>query len=190
MEVRIILGTICVLLSVVFVGCTVCSSKSNNLDAVQPELVSPKPDQIIRISDKEVYFNREGWTIPAKMEGVSSVSTIKSVSNGKRTLQITVTRIVLDPILETEEPFSFIDFQFKRIGLLTVNKFSAQDKVICYQFMFTRVQDDGQLSGAVSYFSYYDDDGDGKFESLYLADTTEKEHLIFGTLSHMPAWVQ
>ena len=64
----------------------------------------------------------------------------------------------------------------------------------CYQVRFRRAGID-EKTGAPSYSlilffrAYYDEDGDGKFESLVINEKSDYGPNLYGAIAHIPQWV-
>lgn len=145
--------------------------------------------QIKTSADGKVYILEKGWAIPNINDAKITTFERELRKQDNTVLKITVDRIVLNSPLISDEPFSLIDFGFKKIKIIEVKRFAFRGRVFCYRFQFVTVLNTNESGGALSFFSYYDEDGDGKFESLFLNEVDKYGFSTFSNSPHIPMWV-
>ncbi len=169
-----------------------CAAKDieilENRSAPIPQNIKPLPSD-----NGRVFVKDDGWQIPgfASAKKQDSYSRQVNADGGKK---ITVSITNYDPHAEeTEEPFKSIGSSLGLIRVNALKEFAVGEQNFCYKVQANRIG-----SGSVFPFAYYDEDGDGKFETLVLDEKDDVEIegkgkaqiISFFTMPHIPKWLQ
>jgi len=141
------------------------------------------------------YIRANGWPLPELGQNISDVTSIDLASNTGQIIRCQVSDYSLNPFIISNEPFDQIDYGFKLIQIRDIRIFSYKGKAFSYRIQFNSIRSNpndnkSESVGVVSFFSYYDNDGDGKFESLVLGELDQRNISSFSSLPHIPAWVK
>ena len=142
-----------------------------------------------------MFVKAEGWQIPDFSSGEVERSTYKTRTKDGRKIDILVGQYDLKPYIVTDEPFLSIGDNLGKIQIRTIREFRSGSRPFCYKFQVNRVSVDNEANVVISshgvsfFFSYYDEDGDGKFETLVLDEKDAGGIISFSSSPHLPKWV-
>ena len=160
--------------------------KQNNFPTIQ---------QINSSGKSETFINENGWEIPnlssSKISSFNPKLKVKDIGN------VTVNMKEYEPSINiiTDEPFASINQSLGQIKYRTIHEYSINNHIFCYKIQANRVTVDEktgsitQSSGSLFFFSYYDENGDGIFETLVLDEVGPSGFSIFSDPPHIPKWV-
>ena len=161
---------------------------SHELDEPNVSATSPTP-QSRAISSRtsgttKTFENADGWPLPELAWESNSTSFM-----AKGRVAIKVEKLNSNIELTSDQPFATINYPFHAIRIIGAKRYSVGGRIFCYKFQFVPLLKDGQSGGSASYFAYYDEDGDGEFESLVLDEIGAAGVSAFANLPHVPEWV-
>lgn len=188
----------------IFIGLTAScfSGQAEKIQTTSPVL--PTPTNIPSPDIKEVQSSKggrrfirggEGWAIPQISWEKGKKTTKEMETEDKRKIKTDLTEVDVRPFLVTAEPFVSIGENIGKVQIQTARQFAIHNQAFCYKFLVNRVEIDDQTnavrssSGSVFFFAYYDEDGDGSFETLYLDEIGKLGVPSFYDLPHIPAWI-
>jgi hypothetical protein len=156
----------------------------NPSTGIQPE--------IRRSDDGKTFIRSDGWPIPdfgeaEREEFVTSITTAEGRS-------VQVGRTVIDPLsLYTENPLYLIDIGAEKIRINKVKEYRTSAGIFCYRFLANDAVVDESTNklrtrGFLYSYSYYDENGDGVFESLVISEKDRHGWKGFQNEPHLPAW--
>jgi len=161
--------------------------------------------QVVPVGRTNKYIKKDAWEVPGLTKGkVVDTSNYVTTIEGRR-FSVNVKSYAISEDILIEDPAKFLEnlpeSRSPSLGLLRVHaikEFEINGRIFCYQVRFMRAGVD-PITGKVGYggglffYSYYDDDGDGKIESLVVRDVNnynmKDDVAIFGGLGHFPTWV-
>lgn len=142
-----------------------------------------------------VFVREEGWPILDLSSGKKTkFKEVAETKDGQR-IKVDVTSFHLAPFVVTDEPFASIGDKMGKVEIGAVLEFKARNRVFCYKFQVNRVtvyentNTVRSSSGSVFFYAYYDEDGDGKFESLVLDEIGRSGYSSIANPPHVPKWV-
>lgn len=155
-----------------------------------------QPPEIQRSEDGQTYVRKDGWPIPSFGEAErEEVETFIPTAEG-RTVKVYRTSIKVHSfLLFTGNPLHFIGIGRKDILIQAVKEYRTSAGIFCYKFLVNDADVDentGKLlpTRHILYpYSYYDEDGDGIFESLVISEKKDRfGHEGFYGEPHLPNW--
>lgn len=190
-----------ILLGAIFIG-LMASCFSGQAEKLQTNPNLPTPEKLPPSNVQEVqstkgggrFLRSEGWAIPQISWEKGQKTTKEIETDNKRKIKTDLTEVDLHPFLVTAEPFASIGQNIGKIQIQTARAFAIRDQVFCYKFLVNRVEIDDQTnairssSGSLFFFAYYDEDGDGIFETLYLDEIGKLGVPSFYDPPHLPVW--
>jgi hypothetical protein len=169
-----------------------CSAKNREVSQNQS---APVPQYIKSLDSNngQIFVKEDGWQIP----GLASARKLESYprqvfTDGGKKITVGITDYA-PQIEETEEPFKSIGKGLGLISIYALKEFAIGEQRFCYKVQAKRVG-----SGSLFPFVYYDENGDGRFETLILdekddvdIDGKRKMQVIsFFTMPHIPERLQ
>ncbi len=143
--------------------------------------------------DRKTFVRDGGWSIPA-------IVAAKKVQNKRnirlddgREVQVEAVVQNLEPFIVTDEPFASIASSIGKTQIREVTEFRTAAGVFCYRISVNRVFVDENTNtitstqGVIFNYSYYGEDGDGKFETLSM-NSTEPKGRPTPFDPHIPDW--
>jgi hypothetical protein len=164
-----------------------CSSKGG--DYLLSNTIS-NPTEIKQIpSNGGIKFVKEkGWEIPdfSLSKKKETYSLPIEISESEK-ITVTVTNYEIEnEDLVTDEPFKSINWNnIGKIQIRELKEFSIKGHKFCYKIQANRIG-----HGSLFYFAFYDDDGDGVFETLLLDEKDKSGLSSFHLPPHIPSWLQ
>lgn len=160
----------------------------NHLDnqAIQKKFVI-KNQKGIPNEDK-VFIKEDGWEIPTLAPSKVTRYNQKVYLENKKKVKINVTDYELLDNFITKEPFAFIKKDLGNLLYLTISEYKVKNRIFSYKIQATLAEVDQNTKkikftiGVLLFFSFNDENGDGKFESLVLDET-------FSNTPRIPQWV-
>lgn len=153
------------------------------------------PQEIRRSDGGRTFLLAEGWAIPSlaaaeREEFEASITT----PNG-RSVKVRRTVIQTDPLsLITDNPLYLVSIGLEKVRLNKVQEYRTVAGVFCYQFKVNDAEVDESTNrvrstrGFLYAYSYYDEDGDGVFESLVINEKDRFGRKGFESQPHVPEW--
>jgi hypothetical protein len=186
----------------IIIGCRPNVSNGSQL-AVKADAEKTETEQIMPSNDGKKFEKAEGWEIPFLSSSVVKAKRRGNPdSKGKQSAVIAYVDYEPPSEVLTEDPLKEVvgtpNFSYKSLGLLkvtSIREFSVNNRKFCYQVRFQRAsvnKETGSRSygGSLFFYSYYDEDGDGKFESLVIDEVNNSGISAFGLVGHIPKWAQ
>ena len=141
----------------------------------------------------QTFIKGGGWAIPSLTPSKTTIFTQKVVTKAKKKVTVTVTDYELQNNIVTDEPFASIKKDFGQNQYLTIREYKIKNRIFSYKIQVTPVsinKTTGAITsiGGLFYFAFYDEDGDGKFETLAL-DETISGISSFINPPHIPQWL-
>jgi len=153
------------------------------------------PPQIQRSEDGKTYVRKDGWPIPSFDEAKREEFETSITTTEGRSVKVYRTFIKVDSaLLFFSNPLHLIDMGIKDILIHQVIEYRTSAGIFCYKFLVNDADVDestGELRPTrhvLHPYSYYDEDGDGIFESLVLNETDRNGRKGFAAEPHLPAW--
>jgi len=177
------------------------SGQSKKVDGGQdpksrPYVVTSNSTRIQSVEGGKQFLNADGWLIPGLAWEEGRKTTQRVTSEDGKAISVDLTELQLKPFLITSEPFDLIESNIGNVQIQTARMYAVKDRVFCYRFQMNRIDIDQQTkivrssSGSLFFIGYYDEDGDGLFETLYLDEVGKQGIESFYNLPHLPKWVQ
>jgi hypothetical protein len=166
-----------------------CQVNPSGENISRPE-ISPPPHVPSPSDRSEAYVSREGWPIPKVSWDESKVFRIKELPEVKPYKKIQRVKPKTGFFLVLNNPFPGISIGLDAIQLVDATRYDADTKVFAYRFLYSPQNKIGDQSGSVSYFTYYDENGDGNFDTLKFDESGEKGLAIFSATPKVPNWAK
>jgi len=151
--------------------------------------------RIVSTKYGKTYVKDKGWEIPGLAASEKKKTSTWNIEDNGKKVNVDVTEY--DPLaadVVTKEPVNLLDPNFGSVLIYGISEFAAKNQKFCYRVVANRMGINEQTgarsySGSVFAFKYYDEDGDGKFETL-IFDEVDSRGRTFPDLSpHIPEWV-
>lgn len=146
--------------------------------------------------DGTKYVKDEGWQIPGLdvSDRKKTDIWIVDIGTGKK---VDINATDYDPIpadVITEEPTKLLNPNFGLIHIYAIKEFAKDNRKFCYKVQAERAAIDEKTgkhsyAGVLFFFSYYDEDGDGKFETLIFDERNNQGRSDFHLSPHIPQWL-
>lgn len=152
------------------------------------------PQEIRRSDGGTTYLRAEGWPIPSFGEAERKEFELSITTANGRNVKAYRTHIRTDPLsLYIDNPLYLIGIGFERVRLNEVKEYRTSAGVFCYRFQVNDAYADESTNKVVSRgflysYSYYDEDGDGVFESLIISEKDRHGRKGFQNEPHIPEW--
>lgn len=130
-----------------------------------------------------IFIKESGWFIPNLNLGKRSKHTFKVKVQGERKVKLKVTYYNFLDVIDTNEPLTPLGIVSEKIRYQQISEYKIKDQIFCYKISFSYTS-----YPVVYFFSYYDEDGDGKFESL-VVDEVINGRASFFNVPHIPQWL-
>jgi hypothetical protein len=139
-------------------------------------------------TDENTYIRTDGWPvsdfIPPSSDSLRSPA--KRVPGSSEGLNETVYEF--RSIVETEEPYKTLGLNAGKVRILSIREYDMGGRRFCYEFTVSPVAINVEtgahsIVGMKVFYRYYDEDGDGKFETLKLRESNISP-------LDMPEWVR
>ena len=130
-----------------------------------------------------VFIKESGWIIPNSNLRKASTVSFKVKVQDERKVKLKVTYYDFQDDIVTNEPLTSLGIVSDKIRYQKISEYKIKDKIFCYKISFSY-----DSSAVVSFFSYYDEDGDGKFESLVVDEIINGRSSFFN-VPHIPQWL-
>ena len=131
------------------------------------------------------FEKEDGWEIPRLGSGrLEKEYFFQTTTDTGEKIKVAVTDYDTSSP-DTEEPFKSIGQSLGLIHVRYVKAFAVDGQRFCYRVQANRVG-----HGSVFPFSFYNEDGDGKFETLLLDEKDEKGAVSFSSPPHIPRWIR
>lgn len=181
-----------------------CSRGMGHNQTIQGETQTKGASKITLSGDGKSAINEDGWEIPALASfNKRRTATLEEKTGDGKSVKINLTEYIQNPSAEviTEEPFKSIsagpDPSWKSIGSMSIidlTEFDVNGNKFAYKLGVVRVALDTQRkvverAGSVFPLMYYDEDGDGKFETLILEEQNSRGTNGFNIAPQIPQWV-
>jgi hypothetical protein len=169
--------------------CCLNSCSAENSEVLQNQSVStPQNIKSVLSDNGKIFVKEDGWEIPGLASAKKQkTQTLKTEVQGGKKIDVNAT-YYWEPLVETEEPFKSIGVNLGMLRIYALREFAIGDDKFCYKVQANRVG-----IGSLFPFVFYDEDGDGKFETLILdeKDTLEingrrTQIISFYTMPHIP----
>ena len=168
------------------VGTLCCSSAPIEISKTHMTPLPEKQNQRERKIDldrAEPMINVDGWELPNIQWEESSSFVLQNSQLRKTGVEIKVFKANSGFPLVVKDRFFSTDLGLGTITLIDGMKYSIYGETFCFKFQYSHGENSG---GPTSYFAYYDEDGDGKFETLIFNERNEKGHSVFFGFPHVP----
>lgn len=163
-------------------------------DSAGAESLPPNSAQIQKSVDGKVYLRKDGWPIPSLSGAKKDEEFERILDSQGRSVTISGTTFLMQhPFPITKEPFASIGYNFGKIQIHKILEYRTPRGVFCYKFEANRVTvEEGSnrivsTEGVIFSYSYYDEDGDGIYESLYVSETDKSGRI--SNVPHIPQWL-
>lgn len=153
------------------------------------------PPTIRRLENGKTFVRADGWPIPSLGEAEREEFATSIMTSDGRSVEVHSTVIRTDPLpLYVENPLYLIDIGAEKIRINKVKEYRTSAGVFCYRFLANDAIVDENTNklrtrGALYPYSYYDEDGDGVFESLIISEEDRNRRKGFEIEPHLPDWV-
>ena len=180
------------------IGCgseTPITTTSSGPSVVSQNTPTVMPQEIRRPDGGRTFLLADGWAIPSlaaaeREEFETSIPTAYGQS-----VKVRRTVIKTDPLsLFTGNPLHLIGMHSKDIRINKVKEYRTSAGIFCYNFQVNDAAVDESTNelrptrGLLYSYSYYDEDGDGVFESLIYDEKDRFGHQGFEGEPHVPEW--
>jgi hypothetical protein len=153
-----------------------------------------KPHEIRRSDGGKTFVRDDGWPIPSFDEAKREELETSIPSGDGRSVK--VHRAVINPLslLYTGNPLHSIGMRSRDILIHKVKEYRTSAGIFCYKFQVNDAGVDESTNelrptrGLLYSYSYYDEDGDGIFESLIYDEKDRFGHEGFVGEPHVPKW--
>lgn len=198
---RIKINILPILIAVMHMIC-VASCFSGRAEKRSSGAVTPTPERLSASDrqtdfvqvDKQIFVRKDGWKVPEIPweKGQKTIQQTKS-DRGKQ-VGIELVEIEPHPFPVISEPLGESEGGSRKIQIQNARAFSFRNQIFCYRFLVNhvKVDDDAKVFssiGALFFFSYYDEDGDGIFETLYFDEPGPTGTPSFFAPPHLPKWI-
>ncbi len=152
------------------------------------------PQAIQRSDGGATYLRSDGWPIPPFGEAKREEFNISTTTTDGKSVKVHVTIIQTDDLsLYIDNPLHLIDIGLEKVRVNKVKEFRTPTGIFCYRFLVNDAYvNEGtnklQTRGALYPYSYYDDAGDGVFESLVISEKDRNGSKGFQNEPHLPKW--
>lgn len=143
------------------------------------------PPLVVRNGD--IITNPDGWEIPdtAKLKVESSRRKFSKFKSGKKNLKVHVTRYDTEDIELSKVNFDGSIDAKRKFFVFNLWAYDVNKRVFCYRLLVGNIPLPGEAGvGVVWYMTYYDLDGDGKFESW------DKDGVEMRYTPKIPEWIK
>jgi hypothetical protein len=150
---------------------------------------------VVSSDGSKVFVREDGWQIPDLSLGKESKSKVVAETKDGQRIKVDVKDFELSPYVVTDEPFASVDYKIGKTQLRTVREYAVRNRVFCYMIQVNRItvfentNTVRSSSGSLFFYAYYDEDGDGKFESLVFDEIGRFGLSSFVNPPHVPKWV-
>ncbi len=198
---RVITNNKGVLFCAIFLGLSAscCSGQAEKLQS-NPNVQTPEKPHLSNVQEirsskgGRSFLRSEGWPIPQISLEQGQKTTQEIENENKRKIKTDLTDVDLHPFLVTTEPFTSIGRNMGKLQIQRARMYAIRDRAFCYKFLANLVKVDENSnevlssSGSLFFFAYYDEDGDGIFETLYLDEIGSLGVPSFFDRPHLPVW--
>jgi hypothetical protein len=153
------------------------------------------PHEIRRSDGGRTFVKADGWSIPSLAAAEREEFETSITTAGGRSVKVYRTVIKTDPLsLFTGNPLHLIGMRSKDIRINKVKEYRTSAGIFCYKFLVNDADVDENTNkvrstrGLLYPYSYYDEDGDGVFESLVFDEKDRFGHQGFEGEPHVPEW--
>lgn len=152
--------------------------------------------QGIRRSDGGTTFLRvDGWPIPSFAGAEREEFETSIMTSDERSVKAHLTVIRTDPLsLIIDNPLYFTGTGLEKVRVNKVKEYRTSAGVFSYRFLVNDADVDKNTNevrstrGFLYSYSYYDEDGDGVFESLVVSEQDRSGLKGFQNEPHLPEW--
>lgn len=166
-----------------FSSCLVWLAVFNCLSFGQSKVGSQPVKEIPTADDSRIFVREGGWAIPnyGLTKQDSFVVTVKA--EGDRKVRLKGAIYDFSEEIVTDEPLRELGYPKYRIRYTKLFEYKIRGRVFCYKLLYSYVS-----IGVDFFFAYYDEDGDGNFETLVIGETVGGVS-IASNIPHIPEWV-
>ncbi|MBK7706107.1 MAG: hypothetical protein IPJ30_10070 [Acidobacteria bacterium] len=149
---------------------------------VQKQVVSPPVREIQTDDESRIFIKDEGWPIPNSglVKDTSFGKTIRV--QGERKVKLKVTIYDFSNELVSDEPLRTLGYANSKIRYTELYVYRIKGNIFCYKLLYSYVS-----MGLDNFLAFYDEDGDGVFESLVLDETVNGVYSSSNP-PHIPPW--
>lgn len=159
---------------------------SNHLNTVPtPEPLPARVQSSTLVNGGRSYRKEDGWKIPVISVNKAKKYKLAVPAPDGRSKMIEVAQVDFDETQLTTEPYAAIGSDLGTLRFHGAFIYSFRGKTFCYKFEVTRVASGGMLF----FFAYYDEDGDGLFETAILDEIGTNGRASFLNPPHLPEWI-
>ena len=174
---------------------TAITNTQSGPSVISQESPTVMPQEVRRSDGGTTFVREDGWPIPSfgeaeREEFETSITTARG-----RSVQLYRTVIRTDPqSLFTGNPLHLIGVGSKDIRINTVKEYQTLAGIFCYKFLVNDADVDVSTNEVratrrfLYAYAYYDEDGDGVFESLTINEKDRFERNGFESEPHVPEW--
>ena len=155
--------------------------------------VGSRPIQ--RSDDGKVFVRDGGWPIPSLASAENDEFEYSVIFADGRKVEVNGKLFRLDLSVIMDNPLSAIGWADGKIRINKVKEYRTAAGMFCYKFLVNQADVDESTNrirstrGVLFSYSYYDEDGDGVFESLFLDETDRRGRQGFESEPHLPKWL-
>lgn len=164
-------------------------------DSNFPVALSATPQEIRRSDGTTLLVRDGGWPIPSFDGAERKVSDVLIESADGIMVTVYRTDIQVDPLsLVAQNPLHSIGIGYEMIRINRVMEFRTFAGIFCYKFLVNDADVDKATNkirstrGFLYDLAFYDEDGDGAFESLIIGEKDSTGKKGFGSKPHLPDW--
>jgi hypothetical protein len=154
-----------------------------------------KPYEIRRSDGGKTFVREEGWPIQSFDGAEREEFETSMTTTGGRSVKVNRTVIKTDPLsVFSANPLHLIGMRSKDIRINKVKEYRTSAGIFCYKFLVNDAEVDestGELRstrGLLYSYSYYDENGDGVFESLVVDEKDRNGRSGIESEPHLPEW--
>ena|ERR1044072_1534802 len=188
--------TLQLLLSVLVVNIFSCAPGEIKKSESVPQTISTPNESsqsVSSSSNAKKYIKEGGWKVPDLNSSRRTLTLSKKVNLNNASVRVLITEFEPTTEILTDEPFKTINLSIELIHINTIRIYSVRGHVFCYRIQADEASKDNKqrtvYGGMLFFFSYYDEDGDGKFESLVLDEVDSSGNNSFYAFPHLPKWL-
>ncbi len=155
---------------------------------------SPTPQAIKRPDGGTTFLRSDGWPVPFFGEAEREEFDTSITTSDGRSVKVHRTVIKTDPLsLYIYNPLYLMGIGLERVRLNEVKEYRTAAGAFCYRFQVNDAYVDEATNkvitrGFLYSYSYYDEDGDGVFESLVISEKDLNGLKGFQNEPHLPKW--
>ncbi|MBK7704489.1 MAG: hypothetical protein IPJ30_01630 [Acidobacteria bacterium] len=149
----------------------------------QTQITSSHVNEKPTDDESRVFIRDGGWPIPkSHLVKDQSFGLKMKLPDGRN---VKLKGIIYDFSKEivSDEPFRTLGYSNPNIRFTELFEYKIKGRTFCYKLLYSYV-----TKGVDNFLAYYDEDGDGVFESLVLDETVNGRYSV-SNIPHIPPWL-